>query len=63
MLTNNISDSYSNKYMKIKIDSGDDLPLEKKLNMHNVIVLTKSGFDRNYNHCCYQVFLEKCSYK
>ena len=37
MLKSNISDVYSNKYMKIKINSDDDLPLEKTL---NAIILT-----------------------
>ena len=37
MLKSNISYVYSHKYMKIKIDSGDDLPLKKTLNMDNLI--------------------------
>ena len=36
--------------MKIKINSNDDSPLEKALNMHNVIILTKSVFNENHNH-------------
>ena len=32
---------------KINIDSGDDLPLEETLNLHNVIVLIKSVFNKN----------------
>ena len=48
--------------MKIKIDSDDDLPLEKTLHMHIVIILSKSVFNEDYNHYYYQVFLEKCSH-
>ena len=41
--------------MKIKINSDDDLPLEKALNMHNVVILIKSFFKKNHNHYYYQV--------
>ena len=37
-LKSNISDAYSNKYTKIKINSDHDLPLKKKLNMQNLII-------------------------
>ena len=37
-LKSNISDAYSNKYTKIKIDSDHDLPLKKKLNIQNLII-------------------------
>ena len=33
---------FSYNYAKIKIDSNDDLPLEKTLTLHNVIILIKS---------------------
>ena len=36
MLKCNISDVYSHKYAKIKINSNGDLPLEKVITMHNV---------------------------
>ena len=39
MLKSNISYVYSNNYMKIKINSDEDLPLEKSLNMHNLVML------------------------
>ena len=44
MLKINISDIYSHQYIKIKINLDDDLPLEKTLNMHNAVILTKSVF-------------------
>ena len=37
MLKSNISDIYSHDYTKIKTDSGEDLPLEKTITMHNVL--------------------------
>ena len=43
ILKSSISDVFSNKHTKIKINS-DDLPLEKKLNMKNVVILIKSVF-------------------
>ena len=39
MLKSNISYVYSNNYMKIKINSDEDLPLEKSLNKHNLVML------------------------
>ena len=58
-----ISDIYSQKYTKIKIISGDNLPLEKTLHLYNLIILTKSSFHRNHNRYYCQRFLEKYSYK
>ena len=63
MLKSNILDFYSHKYTKIKIDLNDNLPLEKTLNVHNVVIRIKSVFNKNYNHYYYRVFLEKFSYK
>ena len=39
MLKNNITDVDLHKYIKIKINLDDDLPLEKTLNMYNVVYL------------------------
>ena len=36
--------------IKIKIDSEDDLPSEKKINIYNVVILFKSAFNENHNH-------------
>ena len=63
MLTSNISDVYYHKYVKIKMDSDDDLLLEKTLNMHNVVRHAKFVFDKNYNFYYNQVFLEERQYK
>ena len=47
MLKSNISDVFSNKYKKIKTNSDDDLPLEKALNMHNIVIFIKTVFNEN----------------
>ena len=39
----------SHNYAKIKIDSDDDLSLEKALTMHTVVKLNESIFNKNYN--------------
>ena len=54
---------FSHNHSKIQIDSYDNLPLEKTLTLHNVIILVKSVFNKNQNHYCYNLFLEKCSFQ
>ena len=49
--------------MILKINSDDDLPLEKSLHMYNVVTFINSVFNKNQNLYDYQVFSEKCSYK
>ena len=48
-------------YAKIKIDSDDDLSVEKTLTLHNVVILIQSVFNKNQNQYCYNIFLEKFS--
>ena len=36
--------------MKIRINSDDDLPLEKTLNVHNVVILITVVLNKVYNH-------------
>ena len=50
ILKSNISDIYSHKYMKIKSNSYNDLPLGKTLNMDNVVILIKSVLNKNHNY-------------
>ena len=38
---------FSHNYAKIKIDSHDDLPLEKILPLYNAVMLIKSAFKKN----------------
>ena len=45
----------SPNYEKIKIDSDDDLPLQETLNLHNVIILSKSVFNKNQNQNYYNI--------
>ena len=54
---------FSNNYARIKVESHGSLPLEKILTLHNVIMLSKSVFNKNQNHCNYNIFLEKFSYQ
>ena len=63
ILKRNISDVYFLKYTKIKINSDVDLPLEKNLNIPNVVILIKSVLNKNRNHYYFETFLEKYLYK
>ena len=48
---------------KIKADSYDSLPIEKRLTLHNVIILIKSVLNKDKNHYYYKIFLDKCLYQ
>ena len=52
-LKSNISDIYSHRYTKIKINSDDDLFLEKTKTTHIVVILIKSVFNENHIHYYY----------
>ena len=54
---------FSHYIAKIEVDSYDFLPIEKRLNLHNVIMYIKSVLNKDKNHYCYKIFLEKCSYQ
>ena len=56
----NISDVYCHIYMKSGINSVDNLPLEKTLNMQNAIIFIGSSFSNNYNHYRHDVRSTKC---
>ena len=60
-ITNN-SDNYDKKYMKIKIDSDDDLPLKKTLEVRNMVINVRSAFhvDNKYTS---KVVLDESLYK
>ena len=49
----------SHNYEKIKVDSYDPLPLEKKLTFRNVITLIKAVFNKDKINYCYNALLEK----
>ena len=55
---------FSHYNAKIKVDSYDSLPIEKRLTLHNVIILIKSVLNKDKkNQYYYDIFLEKCSYQ
>ena len=53
---------FSHYFAKNKIDPYGSLPIEKKLTVHNVIILIKSVLNKHKNHYYYKIFLEKLSY-
>ena len=61
MLKNIYSRVYFQKFVKTKINSDNNLPLEKTLNIQNVVILVNSVFSKNQNYYFYQVFLKTCS--
>ena len=54
---------FSHFFAKIKVDSYDSLPIEKRLTLHSVITLIKWVFNENKNHYYYKIFWEKCFYQ
>ena len=58
MLKSKISEVYFHKYFTIKIDSDDNLPLEKSLNIHFVILINYV-FNINFHLYYCQLILEK----
>ena len=62
-LKSGIVDVFSHYYAKIKVCSYDSLAIEKVLTFLNLIIIIKSVINKDQNHFCYNIFLEKCSYK
>ena len=48
--------------MKIKFNSDDELPLNKAIEIHSMIIVTRSLFHEN-NKYYPQVFLDECLHK
>ena len=48
--------------MKIKFNLDDELPLNKKIEIHKMIILVR-GFSHENNKYCPQVFLDEFLYK
>ena len=46
----------THNYAKIEIDSYDSLPLKGILTLHNFIIHIKLVFDKDQNHCYYNIF-------
>ena len=45
-----VSDIYSHTYTKTKISSDDDLPFERTIKMHDIIILSMLVFNEKHNH-------------
>ena len=58
--TNN-SDGYDEKYIKTKFNFDDDLPVNKTLELCNIIIVIRSVFHED-NKYYPQVFLDECLY-
>ena len=56
------SDDYDGKYMKIKFDSDEELPLNKTIEIRSIIIVVRAVFHEN-NKYYSQVFLDECLYK
>ena len=60
-ITENLDD-YDEKYMKIKFNSDDELPLNKVIEIPGMTILIRAIFPEN-NKCYPQVLLDECLYK
>ena len=60
-LKSGITHIFSHYFAKFKVDSYDSLPIEKRLTLHNLIILIKSVLNKDKNYCYHKIFLEKCS--
>ena len=56
------ADDYDKKFMKIKFDSDDELPLNKMIEIRRIIIVFTSAFHEN-NKYYSQVFLDKWLHK
>ena len=55
-------DDYNEKYMKIRFDFDDELPLNKTIEIHSMIIAARAVFHES-NKYYPQVFLDECLYK
>ena len=56
------SDNYDEKYMKIKFNSDDGLPLNKTIEIPSMVIVVRAVFHEN-NKYYPHVFLDECLYK
>ena len=56
------SDQYDEKYMKIKFNVDDKLPLNKSIEIPSMVIVVRTVFHKN-NKYYPQVFLDECLYK
>ena len=55
-LKSSITYIFSHYFAKIKVDSYVSLPIERKMTLHNIIILIKSALNKDKNHYCYKIF-------
>ena len=53
---------YEKDFMKTKFNSDDDLPLNKKLNLHNITTFIRSVFEEDGKYYP-QLYLDECLYE
>ena len=58
----NNSGNYNEKHTKIKFNSDDDLPLNEMLELYDMVILVRSGFQEDGKHYP-QVFLDESLYE
>ena len=56
------SNDYNEKYMKIKFNSDDEIPLKKMIEIPSMIIIVRAVLHEN-NKYYPQVFLDECLYK
>ena len=56
------SAEYGKDFMKIKIDTDDNLPLNKTLKPHNMTIVIRSVFEEDGKFYS-QVYLDECLYE
>ena len=56
------SDDYDEKYIKIKFNSDDELPLNKTIEIPSMIIVVRAVFHENNKYYA-QIFLDECLYK
>ena len=61
LITKN-SDHFDEKYLKIKFNWDDNLPLNKTTEILSMIIAVRAVFHENIK-CYFQVFLDECLYK
>ena len=61
-LKSSIKYIFSQYFTIIKIDFYDSLPIEKRLTLHNFVILIKSVLNKDKNYYYYKIILEKCSH-
>ena len=59
---NEKSDEHDEKYMEIKLNSNDELPLNNTVEIHSMIIVVRAVFHEN-NKYYPQVSLDECLYK